>query len=118
MKSKLTHMNLQSIFSVLLLIFVATCTLAGNSMASDTHQASQQQNDQADDFIGFVNMEADGTLVLNLNATLNGKTVGHGYFRYPPGHPEYEEVLRHVDPIKPGESKPVRPWPETSGVRR
>jgi len=121
MKSKLTDMNLQSIFSVLLLIFVATCILAGNSMASDTRQVTQQ-NDGADDFIGFVKMEADGTLILQLYAYVddNDKTKGHAlsYFRYPPGHPEYEEVLRHVDPIKPGESKPVRPWPETSGVRR
>ena len=118
MKSKRTNMNLPNIFAVLLLIFAATCTRAENSMTSGTHRASQQQHDQADDCIGFVNMEADGTLVLNLNAALDGKAVGHGYFRYPPGHPEYEEVLRHVGPIKPGASKPVRPWPETSEVHR
>ena len=49
----------------------------------------------------------------------NDKTKGHalGYSRYPPGHPRYEEILRHVGPIKPGEEKPVRPWPETSDKR-
>ena len=112
-------MNLRSTFSVLLLIFITACTTWENATTSNTHQASQQQNDQADDFIGFVNMEADGTLILQLYAYFddNDKTKGHAlsYFRYPPGHSEYEEVLRHVGPIKPGESKPVRPWPETSG---
>jgi len=103
-------MNPQGIFCILLSIFVAACTAGGNSTAGNTHQAVQQDN-QADDFIGFVNMEADGTLVLNLNASLEGKVVGHGYFRYPPDHPKYEDVLRHVGPIKPGEEKPVRPWP-------
>ena len=103
--------NLQGIFCIFLSIFVAACTAGGNSTASNTHQAVQQ-NSQADDFIGFVNMEADGTIILRLNAYADGgKTVGHGYFRYPPGNSEYEEVLRHVGPIKPGEGKPVRPWP-------
>ena len=104
-------MNLQGLFFILFPIFVTACTTGESSMTtSSTHQAVQQ-NSQADDFIGFVNMEADGTLVLNLNASLEGKVVGHGYFRYPPDHPEYEDVLRHVGPIKPGEEKPVRPWP-------
>jgi len=72
-----------------------------------------QQN--GSDFIGFASMEADGTLVLHLSAYLdNGETVGHGYFRYPPDHPEYETTLRHVGSIKPGEEKPVRPWSKTS----
>jgi len=90
-------------------------------MTSNTHQATQQSN-QADDFIGFASMETDGTLILQLYAYFddNDKTKGHAlsYFRYPPTHPQYEAILRHVGPIKPGDEKPVRPWPETSGVRR
>jgi len=81
-------------------------------MTNDTRQATQQ-NDQTDDFIGFAKMEADGTLILQLYAYFDDddKTKGHAlsYFRFPPDHPEYEAALRRVGPIKPGESKPVRP---------
>jgi len=90
-------------------------------MVKDIHQAPQQ-DDQTDDFIGFVKMEADGTLILQLYAYLDDddKTRGHAlsYFRYPPDHPEYKDILRHVGPIKPGEKKRVRPWPEASDVER
>ena len=66
------------------------------------------------EYIGVAEMEADGAIVLRLNAPLdNGATVGHGYFRYPVGDAKYQEILRHVGPLKPGENKPVRPWPET-----
>jgi len=77
---------------------------------------------QTDDFIGFAKMEADGTLILQLYAYLddNDKSKGHalGYFRYPPDHPDYADILRHVGAIAPGEGKPVRPWPETSDTKR
>ncbi|MDR2209223.1 MAG: hypothetical protein LBE22_09675 [Azoarcus sp.] len=89
-------------------------------MTNDTHQAAQQ-DDQTDDSIGFAKMEADGTLILQLYAYFSDdKTGGHAlsYFRYPPDHPKYENTLRHIGPIKPGESKPVRPWPETSDSQR
>ena len=86
----------------------------------DGWNEAPQQEAQTDDFIGFAEMEADGTLILRLYAYLddNDKSKGHvlGYFRYPPDHPEYENILRHVGPIKPGEDKPVRPWPETSDI--
>jgi hypothetical protein len=109
--------NPQHILFFLLLSFMIACTPQGNSMTHYAHQATSQ-NDQTNDFIGFANMEADGTLILRLNAYLDdGETVGRGYFRYPPDHPEYGVILRHVGPIKPGEEKPVRPWPETSGTK-
>jgi hypothetical protein len=100
--------------SLFLLFSVVACAQEEISMTNDTHQVTQQ-NDQTGDFIGFARMEADGTLVLRLDAYLdNSETAAHGYFRYSPDHPRYEETLLHVGPIKPGEEKLVRPWPETS----
>jgi len=62
--------------------------------------------------IGSATMEADGTLVLTLRAEGPGGIVGDSQFRYPKDHPQYGEVLRHLGGLKPGESKPVPPWPE------
>jgi hypothetical protein len=61
--------------------------------------------------IGTATMLEDGTLELRLIARDSG-IVGHGTLRYPPAHREYKEILRHVGGLKPGEIKPVPPWPE------
>jgi hypothetical protein len=76
---------------------------------------NENTRDMQDEYIGVAGMEADGTIVLQLNAPLDdGKNVGHGYFRYPVNTTNYQDILRHVGPLKPGESKPIRPWPEDS----
>jgi hypothetical protein len=41
-----------------------------------------------------------------------GGMRGEGVFTYPPDHADYQMVLDHVSPIKPGETVPVKPWPE------
>ena len=60
--------------------------------------------------IGTARMEPDGTIVLDLTAR-EGGTVGHARFPYPPGHPHYEMILRHLGGLRPGESKLVPPFP-------
>jgi len=55
-------------------------------------------------------MSADGTITLTLRATGPGM-VGDGRLVYPPTHPHYDEIKKHVGPIKPGEQKPVAPFP-------
>ncbi|WP_061936011.1 hypothetical protein [Aureimonas sp. AU22] len=62
--------------------------------------------------IGSAHRELDGTLVLWLRAEREGGSiVGHGELRYPPGHPDYDLVLRHLGPIPPGGQVLVRPFP-------
>ncbi|MEW5851023.1 MAG: hypothetical protein AB2A00_19710 [Myxococcota bacterium] len=61
--------------------------------------------------IGTATMEPDGTLVLLLRAQGPGPVLGDGRLVYKPDHPSYRDVLKHLSPIKPGESKPVPPWP-------
>jgi len=61
--------------------------------------------------IGTARMEADGTIVLRLIARDPGGARGEALVRYPPSHPEYAAILRHVGPLRPGEERPVAPWP-------
>jgi hypothetical protein len=62
--------------------------------------------------IGSARMKPDGTIVLQLRATDPASgAIGDAQFEYPPGHPHYEEVLKHIGGLKPGEEKPVPPWP-------
>ncbi|MBZ5516641.1 MAG: WG repeat-containing protein [Acidobacteriia bacterium] len=69
-------------------------------------------NPMTSDSIGSASMEADGTIVLRLRAEGPGGMVGDGLLRYPPDHPRYQEVLRHLGGLRKGETKPVPPWPE------
>jgi hypothetical protein len=62
--------------------------------------------------IGVATMEADGTIVLQLRAEGPGGAVGEGLIRYAKDDPQYEDVLKHLGALKPGESKPVPPWPD------
>lgn len=57
-------------------------------------------------------METDGTIVLQLRAEGEGGMIGDALMRYPKGHKEYPKILKHLGGLKPGESKPVPPWPE------
>jgi hypothetical protein len=61
--------------------------------------------------IGTATMKDDGTIVLMLRATGPGGMLGDSRMEYPKGHPNYEEVLKHLGGLKPGEQKPVPPWP-------
>ena len=72
----------------------------------EKHNAERKPEDS----IGVCWMEDDGTIVLRLTATGPGGMVGDGQLSYPPGHAQYDEILEHVGPLKPGEHKPVAPW--------
>ena len=54
-------------------------------------------------------MTEDGTITLRLRSLPPGP-VAEGTMSYRPGDPKYEEIKRHLGGIKPGETKPVRPW--------
>jgi hypothetical protein len=60
--------------------------------------------------IGTATMKPDRTLVLQLRAEGPGGIVGDSHVEYPPTHPQYETILKHVGPIAPGESKAVKPF--------
>lgn len=62
--------------------------------------------------IGQCWMERDGTIVLDLRRTGNGIHISMPPQRYAPSDPQYAAILEHVGPLRPGEFKLVRQWPE------
>ncbi len=90
----LTDVSLLLVAWILTLIGLSTTESAFGSPAS----------------IGVATMERGGTIILQLQA--NDGIHGHARLVYPPTHPEYADILKHLDGLKPGESKPVPPWPD------
>jgi len=104
-------MNRHHALAILLLTAVTPCQAAENP-AINARPESAPAMEQTTETIGSAKMEADGTLVLQLMARSDdGTIIGDGLLRYPPGHPDYDSILRHVGPLKPGEECLVRPWP-------
>jgi hypothetical protein len=62
--------------------------------------------------IGQCWMEDDGTIVVDLRRTADGINISMPPRRYPPTDPHYDAVLKHVGPLRPGETKLVMPWPD------
>jgi hypothetical protein len=62
--------------------------------------------------IGTATMKPDGTILLQLRAEGPGGIRGDALCIYPPTHPSYGEILKHLGGLVPGESKPVPPWPD------
>lgn len=69
-------------------------------------------DDNATSSIGRAEMDADGTIRLFLRAEFADGTIGDGILIYPPDHNDYAQILSHLGGLKPGESCPVKPFPE------
>ncbi|MCC6353282.1 MAG: hypothetical protein IT577_05310 [Verrucomicrobiae bacterium] len=61
---------------------------------------------------GSARMVEDGTLWLKLRAKSGDGAIGDALISYPPDHPRYTNILRHIGGIQPGQEKPVPPWPD------
>lgn len=75
-------------------------------------KASPSKPLPAEKATGVATMRQDGTIVLTLRAKGGEGTVGDAQFVYPPKHPEYKNILKHIGDLQPGMEKPVKPWPE------
>jgi hypothetical protein len=63
--------------------------------------------------IGEAEMLPDGTIKVQLRAEdPESGAIGDALLVYPPNHPQYEMVKKHLDPIRPGEHKFVPPFPD------
>ncbi len=62
--------------------------------------------------IGVATREPDGSLVLILRAGSVGGAMGDARIRYALSDPAYPGIARHLGPIPPGGSVPVRPFEE------
>jgi hypothetical protein len=95
-----------------MLRIVAAVALGLWPMAAPAQTAPQRRKSDEVASIGVAQMRDDGTIVLYLRATGPGGVVGTALLEYPPAHPKYQEVLRHLGGMKPGEVKNVPPWPD------
>ena len=77
--------------------------------SEDLSVPSKRPPDAAASSIGVA---TDGTISLRLMATAPGGTSGEAVVRYPRQHKEYARILAHLPGIKPGDTKPVPPFPD------
>ena len=77
-------------------------TCCASALAAETPKAEPI-------YIGDATMAADGTITLNLRRTADGMSAS-GVFKYPVGDPNYQDVLKHIGGLRPGETKLVPAW--------
>src|SRR5690242_7130101 len=97
--------------SRLLLTLVLGLAACGDSRPPVTSPPVQQPASKAGS-IGSAKMLDDGTIQLQLRAEGDGGMVGDALLVYPPSHADYQRILTHLGGMKPGESKPVPPFPD------
>jgi hypothetical protein len=76
-----------------------------------TRPVSEPEVTEPAESIGVAIMRGDGTIVLELRAE-GGGAIGDGMVEYPPSDPQYQYVLDHLGGLRPGEEKPVPPFPD------
>lgn len=62
--------------------------------------------------IGSASMDQNRIIYLQLRAEGPDGALGDAMFTYKPDDPRYQEIIKHVGGLEPGQSKPVPPWPE------
>ncbi len=70
------------------------------------------ENHEITNSIGRATMGDDETIVLVLRAVGPNGETGVGRLEYPKSHAQYNDILKHLGGLKPGESKPVPPFDE------
>jgi hypothetical protein len=92
---------IRSWFTMGIVFLLCGCSAVGGSAENMGKQPAS---------IGVATMSEDGVIRLQLMARGDG-AVGDAILVYKPGDPMYEEVKKHIGGLKPGEEKPVPPWP-------
>src|SRR3569832_2995132 len=99
-------MNFGASASVLLLAFSGEVVAAQNpppNEAGESPSAAQS--------IGMARMHADGTILIGVSTGGSGDRA-QAVMQLKPGDTQYQPVLDHIGGLKPGETKPIPPWPE------
>lgn len=76
-----------------------------------TRSAQEPEVTEPSESIGVATMRNDGTIVLHLRAE-GPDAIGDARIEYPPSHERYQYVLDHLGGLRPGEDKPVPPFPD------
>jgi hypothetical protein len=91
---------------MLIVVLSFTTTLATAVIAADNKDDPPCESVAS---IGVAYMDADGVITLRIRSLPPGP-IAEGEFRYEPDDPHYQDIVAHLGGIKPGETKPVRPW--------
>jgi hypothetical protein len=62
--------------------------------------------------VGSAEMAKDGTLRLMLRAETADGMIGEMTMVVPPGDPRYAGYVAHLGGMRPGDAKPIPPFPE------
>jgi hypothetical protein len=101
------YMKLRAPVSALLLAFSDSALATENpsaAIAPDDNQAAAKS-------IGVARMLADGTVLVGVPAPGGGGRA-QAVLRLMPGDTQYQPLLDHIGGLKPGETKPIPPWPD------
>jgi hypothetical protein len=94
-----------------LVLSLGTAVCAGRGEVNRPEKAGDSGAENARMSIGTATMLRDGTIVLDLRAEAGPSgPKGDARLTYPPGHPQYREILEHVGGLHPGETRNVPPW--------
>ncbi len=95
----------------LLAIALATTAVGtAHAQAPKLRPSSHVSRPPRVDAVGVASCEADGSIVLTLRAEGPDGLIGDARFRYNPDDPNYGLIARHIGPIPPGGTVPVRPF--------
>lgn len=62
-------------------------------------------------------MEENGDILLKLFIDEENGMKGQTLFRHKQGTEEFNDILKHVEGLKPGEKKDVLLWPDTGPTK-
>lgn len=99
--------------SLLGIALLAACNKSDQSAvkpAPVAAKAAQLSALVSPNYIGSAEMDGAGTITLHLSVSERGM-VGDAVKSYRKNDPDYQYILDHVGPLKPGDSVPVRPFP-------
>ena len=88
-------------FLVFIMLYVASASTAAEIRQSDARPSML--------YSGTAAMLDDGTLTLHLRPTSDGKAA-NDVLTYKVSDRAYDDVLRHLGGLRPGETKQFRPW--------
>lgn len=66
---------------------------------------------KAPDNVGSAYMKPDGTIEMRLRTETDDGTVGEALLVIPPSDPRHAAMVKHLDGIKPGEGRSIKPFP-------
>ena len=90
--------------------FLVQVTLAAASAAfAEDTKPSPSDARPSMPFTGTATMEEDGSLVLHLRLTSDGKEIDDS-LAYKTTDRGYDDVLRHLRGLRPGETRSFNPW--------